>query len=61
MAIVRVSPRLYKLILDEAAKDGVSLGYGADRLFDRLLESDKKLKELEAAKPKVAKVIISGD
>ena len=39
MSVLKLSPRLYKLVLEEAARDGVSLSYAADRLYDRLLEA----------------------
>ena len=63
MGVIRLSTRLYKIILEDAAQDGVSLTYAADRVYDRLLEvqgqvvkaeeENRRLKMELSKKPKV--------
>lgn len=48
MGVIRVSPRLYKIILEDAARDGVSLTYAADRIFDSLLEAQGRFAKVDA-------------
>jgi len=43
------------LILQEAAEDGVSLTYAADRLFDRLLETQNRVGIIEAENKRLLK------